>query len=691
MSGIGKLLRPRSVAVIGASADPSRMTGRPLGYLQKHGFAGAIYPVNPRVAEIAGIRCYPDVAALPEAPDAAIILLGTDRVEGAVRALAERGTGAAIVLAGGFAESGEEGGDRQQALKRAAGEMRLLGPNTIGLINLTDRITLSATGALEVGDLKAGRISVVSQSGGILGSLLSRAADRGIGLGKLVATGNEADLDSTDVLEELLEDPATDVIAMYLEGLRRPDRFRLAARRAAALGKPIVVFKVGRSEAGERSASSHTGAMAGADRMFDALFRQLGVIRAQTFADLLDIPAALVGGKRARGRRVAVLTSTGGAGTLLADACGITGFALPAPDAPTAKRIAALLGEDEKPGATRNPVDVTLAGVKPEVFRSAIAALLDSPSYDAVITVVGSSALAQPDLVADAVTACAAGSDKPLLVYVSPHAPQIARLLNGQGVPAFAAPESCAAVLEALQLRPLSPAPAATAPAAVPAGLPAGPLNEAESKALFARFGLPATREFAVLDAAAAAAAARDLGGRVVLKILSRHILHKSDLGGVRVGITAEQVPEACTTMLERLREAGAPAPEGFLVGELARAEVEMILGFHRDPQLGPAVLLGLGGVTAELFQDTTLRLLPIGRADAEAMVADLRAAALLAGYRGAPPADVPALVEAILAFARMAEALGDRLLEAEVNPLFVGRLGEGVRAVDGLAVLGAA
>src|SRR5690242_15975301 len=201
MTAIGKLLRPRSVAVIGASADPSRMTGRPVGYLQKHGFTGAIYPVNPRAKEIAGLRCYPDVASLPEAPDAAIILLGADKVEGAVRALAERGTAAAVVLAGGFAESGGEGGDRQQALKRAAG-----------------------------------RISVVSQSGGILGSLLSRAADRGIGFAKLVATGNEADLDSTDVLEELLDDAATDVIAMYLEGLRRPDRFRLAARRAAEIG-----------------------------------------------------------------------------------------------------------------------------------------------------------------------------------------------------------------------------------------------------------------------------------------------------------------------------------------------------------------------------------------------------------------------------------------------------------------------
>ena len=688
MKAIGKLLRPRSVAIIGASADPSRMTGRPLGYLQKHGFSGAIYPVNPRVTEIAGLRCYPDIAALPEAPDAAIILLGADKVIAAVRDLSARGTAAAIVLARGFAESGEQGGERQRMLKQAAGGMRLLGPNTIGLVNLTDRITLSATGALEVGELHAGRISVISQSGGILGSLLSRAADRGIGLAKLVATGNEADLDSTDVLEDLLDDPSTEVVAMYLEGLRRPDRFRVVARQAAERGKPIVVFKVGRSEAGERSASSHTGALAGADSMYDALFRQLGVIRARSFSDLLDVPAALASGKRAAGKHVAILTSTGGAGTLLADACGVAGFAVPPPDAATAEAISALLGEDEKEAASRNPVDVTLAGVKPEVFRGAITALLNSPSYDAVVTVVGASGLAQPDLVAGAVRDCAARSEKPLLVYVSPHAPQIVRLLNQRSVPAFAAPESCATVLEALQHRLPPPLPKPAPAASVPADLPAGPLNEAESKALFAAFGVPAPREFSVPDAERAAVAARALGGRVVVKILSRQITHKSDVGGVRIGLTAQEVPAACADMLERVRAAGAPSPEGFLVSELVRAEVEMILGFHRDPQLGPAILLGLGGVTAELFEDTALRLLPLGRADVEAMVGELRAAKLLAGYRGAPPCDLPALIDAVLAFAAMAEALGERLVEAEINPLFVGQAGEGVRAVDGVAVL---
>lgn len=689
MSAIAALLRPRSVAVIGASADAGKMTGRPVAYLQKHGFDGAIWPVNPRAETIAGLPCYPGVASLPGAPDAAIVLLGPDRAEAAVRDLAARGCQAAIVLASGYGEASEEGSRRQQALKAAAGAMRLLGPNTIGLVNLTDGIMLSATGALEVGDLPAGRISVVSQSGGILGSLLSRAADRGIGFAKLVSTGNEADLDSSDLIEHLVEDSATDVIAVYMEGLRRPEAFKRAARRAAELGKPIVVYKVGRSESGARSATSHTGALAGADRVYDALFRQFGVIRAESFTDLLDIPAALVAGRRMAGERVAILTSTGGAGTLLADNCGLAGLDVPMPDDATTERLATLLNEDQA-AIGRNPVDVTLAGLQPELFRGAITALLESPGYDAVVVVIGSSALARPDIVAGAIVECQGGSDKPVLAYVSPHAPHLVRLLNGKGIPAFATPESCATMLRALRRRALPPTPAAAQPdASVLAGLPPGNLNEAESKALFARFGMPVTREHTAADAGAAEAAARVLGGEVVLKILSRAIAHKSDLGGVKLGLTAEQVPEACAAMLERLRAAGALAPEGFLVQERIRSGVEMILGFHRDPQLGPVILLGAGGVAAELFQDTALRLLPIARADAEAMVEELKAARLLRGYRGAPPADITALVDAVMAFAAMAGAAGERLLEAEINPLFVLPEGEGARAVDGLAVLG--
>lgn len=689
MSAIGALLNPRSVAVIGASADATKMTGRPVGYLQKYGFDGAIWPVNPRAETIAGLPCFPDVASLPAAPDAAIVLLGPDRAEAAVRDLAAKGCQAAIVLASGYGEANEEGARRQRGLTEAAGAMRLLGPNTIGLVNLTDRMMLSATGALEVGELPAGRISVVSQSGGILGSLLSRAADRGIGFAKLVSTGNEADIDSSEMIAHLVEDPATDVIAVYMEGLRRPELFKRAARRAAELGKPIVVYKVGRSESGARAATSHTGALAGADRVYDALFRQYGVVRAETFTDLLDIPAALVTGRRMAGNRVAILTSTGGAGTLLADNCGLAGIEVPAPDAATTATLAALMQEDPE-AVGRNPVDVTLAGLRPDLFRGAITALLDSPAYDAVTVVIGSSALATPDIVAGAILDCQAKSDKPILAYVSPHAPHLVRLLNGKGIPAFAAPESCASVLRALGRRELPPAPAAVAAdPSLLAGLPAGNLNEAESKALFARFGVPVAREIIAADGAGAAYAARELGGEVVLKILSRAIAHKSDLGGVKVGLTAEEVPAACAAMLDRLRAAGAPAVEGFLVQERVRGVAELILGFHRDPQLGPVILLGAGGVAAEVFQDATLRLLPISRSDAEAMVDELKSARLLRGYRGAAPADVAAVVDAVLAFATMAQAAGDRLLEAEINPLFVLPEGQGIRAADGLAVLG--
>ena len=692
MEALDRLFRPRSIAVIGASADQKKLTGRPVAYLQKHGFAGTILPVNPRYPSIAGLRCYPDIGSLPTRPDVGLVLLGGDQVLEAVRELAKAGAGAAIVLAAGFGEAGAEGQRRQQALMEAAGSMRLLGPNTIGLINVTDRIMLSASGALELEEFPQGNIALVSQSGGILGSLLSRAVGRGIGFSKLIATGNEADLDVSDLVDHLLEDDATAVIALYLEALRKPERFRAVAARAARMGKPIVAFKVGRSEAGSRSAASHTGALAGADRVYDALFRQIGVIRAAAFADLLDIPAALAPRRRLRGRRIAVLTSTGGAATLVADSAGLAGFETPPPDEATAERLRGLDIRDAV--LDRNPIDVTLAGLRPDLFRSAIGTLLQSPTYDAVTVIVGSSGLGQPDLVAGPVTEALGQSDKPLLVFVSPEAPDILRHLNRNGVPAFAAPESCAAAFSAMLRVGAATGQdgAEVAPAAGPApdvgDLGSGSLNEAESKALFARFGLPVAREMAVATPAAAEAAARQLGGPVVLKILSRHILHKTEVGGVAVGVKPEEVAGRCEAMAAAVRRATAKEIEGFLVQELVQGGTELILGFHRDPQLGPTILLGMGGVTTELFKDTAIRLLPVGRSDAASMVDELKSGALLKGFRGRPKGDLDALASAIMAFSRMALTLGERLIEAEINPLFVLPEGQGVRAADGLVVL---
>jgi acyl-CoA synthetase (NDP forming) len=692
-SAVARLLAPRSVALIGASGNPRGTSGRPLHYLREHGYKGRVYPVNPRYPDIAGVTCYPSVEALPETPDAALVLLGPDRAAGAVRDLAARGTPAAVILAGGYGEVGETGRQRQAELRDAAGSMRLLGPNTIGLVNVRLGAALSPSGSLEVKPLLEGGVALVSQSGGVLGSLLSRAVARGIGFTSLVSTGNEADLNVVDFVEYFLADPDTKVIALYLEGLRDAARFRQVV---AGSTKPIVAFKVGRSEAGARSATSHTGALAGSDRLYDAFFAQLGVIRAQTFGDLLDISGALATERRPRGKRLGVLTSTGGAGVLVTDACGVAGFEAPPPDAPLVEMLSGLL-TDEASVADRNPVDVTLAGLKPEVFSTAIQAMLSSPTYDSLVVVVGSSGIANPELASAPMVASLSQSDKPLLAYVSPYAPNVVSHLNRNGVPAFDTPEGVAAALAALTRPPL---PLVDAPPSLPLPLgegrgegsapaPTGTLNELEALNLFASFGVQTVAQRAVETPAEAAEAAQHLGDHVVLKVLSRDIAHKSEAGAVLTNVPTHAVQPRAEELLARVRENLPEAEiEGLLVQEQVPNGVELILGMTRDPQLGSAVLLGAGGVVAEVLQDTVLRLAPVTLDEARRMIRALKSYPLLTGYRGRPALDVDALAHAIVAFAHMVAAMDGRLLEAETNPLFVLPAGQGVKAADGLAVL---
>ena len=695
---ISKLLSPRSVAVIGASADATKTTGRPVAYLRKHGFAGRILPVNPRVDSIDDLPCYPDVDSLPEVPDVAVVLLGADKAHQAVKALSDRGCAAAIVLASGYTETGEEGAKRQRQLIEAAGSMRILGPNTIGLVNLTDKIVLSPSGALEMNDFPVGGVGVVSQSGGILGSLLSRAAARGIGLSALISTSNEVDLELSDFIDHLADDPATNVIALYVETVRNPAKFRAACLKAARAGKPVVAFKIGRSEAGAQAAVSHTGAMAGADRMYDALFKQVGVIRAQSLDDLLAIPAALSTGRTLRGRRVAILTSTGGAGTLVSDDLGVSGFDTPAPDEETATALRALQTGSEAV-LDRNPIDVTLAGLRPDLLRGAINSLLSSACYDALIIIVGSSSLAMPELMVGAIRACLPHSDKPVLAYVSPHAPEIGALLTRSGVPAFSNAESCTAALSGMHrantFTPPSDISEDPIQDVVLEDYCAGPLDEVQAKALFRQFGIPSPAERIVHSVESAQAAADEFGSPVVLKILSADITHKSDVGGVAVGLTPDTIAARLDQMAKEVGAKTGIVPQRFLVQEMVHGGIELILGVHRDA-LGTAVMLGIGGVTAELIQDTTIRLLPFdgirlgsfSESDALSMAKELKTWPLLDGFRGRPKADVAALVTAIVGFSRLAAQLGDHLVEAEINPIFVLPQGQGVRAADGVVVL---
>jgi acetate---CoA ligase (ADP-forming) len=690
------LFNPRSVAIVGASADPAKTSGLPVRFLRQQNFNGEIYPVNPRVDSIEGLRCYGTVEALPAAPDVAMIVLGASRTVDAVQALARKGTKHAIVLASGFGESGEEGRSRQLQLLEAAGSMRILGPNTIGLVNVSDGVPLSASGALAAGSFTRGSVGVVSQSGGILGALLSRASARGIGLSKLVATSNEADLEIADFIDYLADDPHTSVIVLYIESIRHADSFRRAALKARRAGKSIVALKVGRSAAGARAAASHTGAMAGSDRTYDAFFRDLGIIRAQTFGDLIDIPAALATQPMLKGRRIAILTSTGGAGTLLADSFGLSGFDAPVPDKATVEKLTAVM-----PGGhgalDTNPIDLTLAGLQPDVLKGCIRALLDSPSYDALTVIVGSSGVANPELVSNAIRDAAPQASKPVLAYVSPHAPEAAARLTRNGTPAFDTPEAVASALSALWTvgQPIAQtqAPLPRRSVDIPDDWQ-GSLDEHKAKSLFARFGLPVVGEAVVKTADEATRAARSFGGKVVLKILSSTITHKSDVGGVAINLDADTIGERLQSMQVAVKAKTGIVPDAFLVQEMvAPGGLELILGCHRDP-LGSVLLLGMGGLTAELMNDTCVRLLPPGgvlsRADALSAVKGLRCWPLLDGYRGRPKLDVDALVTAIVDFCAMVSQLGGRLVEAEINPIFVLPQGTGVRAADAVAVLAA-
>jgi acyl-CoA synthetase (NDP forming) len=428
--------------------------------------------------------------------------------------------------------------------------------------------------------------------------------------------------------------------------------------------------------------------------MYDALFEQTGVIRAQAFSDLLDISAALAAGRVLHGKRIAILTSTGGAGTLVSDSLGLLGFETPAPDAATAAALRALQTGDHA-ALDRNPIDVTLAGLQPTLLRSILKVLLASPSYDALTIIVGSSGVAQPELMAGAIQECLPLSDKPVLAYISPHAPAATSILTQSGVPAFVSAESCAAAFAGMwHVQQWSAPDTATVTAhadLVTSDLPTGPLNEAQAKQLFSRFGVRCTREVEVSTPEQAEQAAGSMGGTVVLKLLSSTVTHKSDVGGVAIGLTADRIGPRLLRMRADVEQATGTRPDRFLVQEMVSGGTEWILGMHRDP-LGVAILLGQGGVTAELFKDTTLRLLPteggLSRAEALAMAQSLKCWPLLNGYRGRAKADVNALVDAIVAFSNMAAQLGERLVEAEINPLFVLPEGQGVRAADGVATL---
>lgn len=684
-AALGRMIRPGFVVLVGVSWDETKVAGRPLAYLRRFGYSGRIGVVNPKPGAVEGVEQYRSIADLPAVPDVALVAMRSDRVIKAVRQLSSLGVPATIVLDGGFAEDGPIGAARQDELVSAAGHMALLGPNCLGVINLTEGVVLSPTDSLDTPDLRAGVISVASQSGGVLSSLLSRAAARSLGLATLVSTGNEAGIDVVDCLEYFVDDESTQVIVLYIETVRRVSAFRHAVKRARQAGKSVVLYKVGRSEAGSRSVESHTGALAGSDRAYDALFRQEGVIRVERYSDLLDVPMALGLRNRPTGRHVAILTTTGGAGTLLADACGQAGFVLPAPVGASHEISSA--SPTLSHALKRNPVDLTLKGLSPGAMATALDHVLASPDCDALVVVIGASSLVRPDLTVEPVIAAAQSTVKAVLAYVSPHAPELVRHLVESGVPAFDSPEGTICALKALAS--YLPIPSRVAMATSHAAESGGTrLNEVEGKALLATYGIQSPARVTMATAEQASFCNKWPSTSLVVKAISSQLAHKSDVGAVTLGVHPREVADRCRKMANRLaRKQPELRIEGFLVEEFVEG-MEFVLGMTRDSQIGPLLLLGAGGVATEVLDDVAVRLPPVDSAEATAMVDDLRSALLLDGYRGGVRYDRPALVRVVVAFSHLVIDQGERVIEAEINPLVVRPAGLGALAVDAALVM---
>jgi acyl-CoA synthetase (NDP forming) len=655
------LFAPRGIALVGASGDPAKNTARPQRYLRKHGYAGLIAPINRTRREVLGETAYPSLAGVPGEIDQAFIMVPPADVPAACQECFARRVPVVTIFTDGFGETGAAGRTVETQLvaaARAAG-VRLIGPNSIGLVSTSTATALTVNASLEMERLPVGPLALVSHSGSLIGALLSRGAARGIGFSRLVSVGNECDLSVGELLELLADDAQTGAILLFLETLRDAKRIERAARLAFDAGKPVIAYKLGRSSAGQALARSHTGALAGDDRASDAFFAACGILRVRTFEALIETAQLALGQRPPRGKRVAMMTTTGGGAAVVADPLGAAGAELVAPPPELAERIRALgVRVSDSP-----LIDLTIAGTRASVYGPLLQELLVSEHCDAVVAAVGSSAQFHPDLAIDPIIAARSGHpQKALAVFVAPEAPASLARLARAGIAAFRTPESCADALAAfLSWR----APRAEAAVASSFDIPHAPSQRLRS------LDEPITIPFPV-----------------AIKIDSPDIEHKTEVGGVELGLRdAKEAAAAAKRVLERVRAARPRARiEGVIAATMQQGIGEAILGYRLDPQVGPLVLVGAGGTLAELYRDFALRLAPVTLEEARAMVAEVRGFAALAGYRSAPRGDLEALARAVSAFSRLA-ARPD-VAEAEINPLFVKPEGEGVVGVDALFIL---
>jgi acyl-CoA synthetase (NDP forming) len=629
------LFRPRAVALVGASGDPAKNTARPQRYLRRHGYAGRIVPINPGRQEVLGEKAFATVAEVPGAIDHAFIMV--EDVERALEDCGAKGVPVASIYSNGFADAGPRGVERQSKLVETARALgvRLLGPNSMGVVDIPGKVALTVNAILEMEPLAAGGASIVSQSGTMLGTVLSRGAARGLGFAKLVSVGNEADLGVGEIVELLAADPDTRVILLFLETIRNPQLLASAARKAHAGGKALVAYKLGRSALGEALARSHTGALAGADAALDAYFRDCGIVRVDLLETLIEIVPLLAGRRPpdlARPGRIAVVTTTGGGAAAAVDRLGMQGVEL----------------------ASMN--DLTMTATK-ESYGATLARLLRSPDCDAVLAVVGSSAQFHPQLAVEPILR-AAPADKPLAAFLTPQADESLALLAARGIAAFRTPEACADALAAL-LR-------WQAPRSAPSCAVPDFKGKTDPFEFFAALGVPV----APWQIAQPPHYAHRIEYPVAVKAAG--VEHKTEKRALRLDILNRR-------QFDEIVPAFGGVP--LLVQRMEHGLAEAIVGYRDDPVVGPLVLVGAGGVLAELHRDYAMRCAPVSVAEAEAMIAEVRGLAPIRGYRNLPKGDLASLARVISQVSAL--AVVPEVAEAEINPLLV--RGDGVVAVDAL------
>ena len=688
------LLRPRSVALVGVSDDIAKTAARPLRFLRRAGYGGEVYSVNPTRATVQGEPAFASLSALPQRPDHAFILTGTDAAIAALEDCGRLGIPVATILAGGFSEAGDTGIERERRLAeigRSYG-VRVLGPSSIGVVNVHERLVLTANAAFAEPDLPEGGVFVASHSGSLIGAMLSRGKVRGVGFAGLVSVGGEVDLSVGEICEATLDDPKIGGYLLFLESMRNADALRRFALAAAERGKPVAAYKLGRSAEAAELAVSHTGALAGEDDVADTFLRDCGIARVESFDGLLEIMPLLnrMPAKSVRQPAVGVVTTTGGGAAMAIDQLAIRGVRVAAPSPDTVRRLAEVgiaAGEGRL-------VDLTLAGTRYDVMKAALGVMQTAPEFDLVLATVGSSARFQPDLAVAPVIDSAREHEKPLAAFIVPEAPEALLRLNAAGIPCFRAPESAADVIAAAFNRRVPRPELATPPLPVPpdAGSGAGrTIDEADAYCLFARVGIPHA-PIAVLTVGEPVPEL-PFAYPVVAKVLHPDIAHKTDVGGVALNIADADALSAAMAAIRDRVEAARPgvSVREILVQPMTRGVGEVLVGLRRDPQVGPVVMLAAGGVLTEIYRDRALRLAPVDRATALEMIGEVKALQALAGYRGRPAGDLGAVADALVAVSRLALLDDVTVLEAEINPLMVMADGQGAVAVDALVRLATA